>query len=174
MGAALADQDCSRFRSTIVSVPNVSIWQPNNRCTVANKIPELTLQVIDHEAVRSDSFPGGATYQTLVGDGPDAEAASDEVRIGIQTSPPGYATPHHSHPYTEIITVLEGEGVAWIEGGADEVALKPGMTLVLPANVPHGFKATGTSALVTYGLHLSPERLVTIHDDSPPETGHPV
>ena len=44
------------------------------------------------------------TYQTLVGD----TEGSTPVRVGIQTSPPGYATPIHSHPYMEILTILEG------------------------------------------------------------------
>jgi len=127
------------------------------------------VRVIRHDEVSLERFPGGATYRTLVGD----EAGPDEVRIGIQTSPPGYATPLHSHPYTEILTVLEGEGVAWIEGGAQEIALAPGTTVVLPADLPHAFRATGAAALVTYGLHLSSDRVVDIHDDSPPESGHP-
>ena len=130
-----------------------------------------TVQVVRHDDVALEHFPDGATYRTLVGD--DAEALSQEVRIGIQSSPPGYATPLHSHPYTEILTVLEGEGVAWIEGGADEIALAPGMTVVLPAKLPHAFRATGTGPLVTYGLHVSPDRIVDIHDDSPPESAYP-
>lgn len=128
-------------------------------------------QVIRHGDVALEHFPGGATYRTLIGD--DADARSDEVRIGIQSSPPGYATPLHSHPYTEILTVLEGEGVAWMEGGSEEIALTPGMTVVLPADLPHAFRATGERPLVTYGLHLSPDRIVDIHDDSPPDSGHP-
>jgi quercetin dioxygenase-like cupin family protein len=130
-----------------------------------------TVQVVHHDEVALEQFPGGASYRTLIGD--DAAGKSDEVRIGIQSSPPGYATPLHSHPYTEILTILEGEGVAWIEGGADEIALAPGMTVVLPANLPHAFRATGDTPLVTYGLHVSPDRVVHIHDDSPPESGHP-
>jgi len=127
------------------------------------------VQVIRHDQVALEHFPGGASYRTLIGD----EAGSTAVRIGIQTSPPGYATPLHSHPYTEILTVLEGEGVAWMEGSDDEIALSPGTTVVLPPDLPHAFRATGEAPLVTYGLHLSGDRIVAIHDDSPPESGHP-
>ena len=128
--------------------------------------------IIDHDAVPLEHFPGGATYRTLVGD----DQGSSPVRIGIQTSPPGYATPFHSHPYTEILTVLEGEGVAWMEDGPEsyiETPLKPGMTMVLPAHVRHGFRVTGETALVTYGLHVSPDRVVHIHDGSPEQAGYP-
>jgi len=131
------------------------------------------LRVIDVNSLPDKHFPGGATYRTLIGDGPDgARPESDPVRIGIQTSPPGYATPLHSHPYDEILTTLEGEGIAWTKDGG-EITLKPGVTLLLPANKPHAFRVTGKLPLVTYGLHLSGERLVDIHDDSPSEAGHP-
>ena len=89
------------------------------------------------------------------------------VRCGIQTSPPGYATPSHSHPYTEILTVLDGTGEAWTEGEAELVQLSPGMTLVLEAGRAHGFRVTGDRPLTTYGIHTSPDRIVEIHGDPP-------
>lgn len=66
------------------------------------------MPVVYHSEVVPEPFKGGATYQTLVGD----EHGSTPIRVGIQTSPPGYKTPLHSHPYMETITVLEGEGEA--------------------------------------------------------------
>ena len=77
---------------------------------------------------RSEPFRGGAVYQTVVGD----QQGSTPVRLGIQTSPPGYRTPLHSHPYMEVLMILEGAGEAWIEGSDDLIALAPGMTLVFP------------------------------------------
>jgi quercetin dioxygenase-like cupin family protein len=130
--------------------------------------PEDAASVIHHDAVRLEHFPDGATYRTLVGD----DDGTTPVRIGIQTSPPGYATPFHSHPYTEILTILEGEGVAWMDGG-DDTALAPGMTVVLPAYVRHGFRVTGETSLVTYGLHISPDRVVHIHDGAAKNAGYP-
>lgn len=130
--------------------------------------PKAEATVIRQDDVRVEQFPGGATYQTLVGD----DVGTNAVRIGIQTSPPGYATPFHSHPYTEILTVLEGEGEAWMDG-ADDTPLAPGTTVVLPAHVRHGFRVTGDVPLVTYGLHLSGDRVVHIHDGSPENAGYP-
>ena len=118
------------------------------------------MPVVYHAAVPLESFTGGATYQTLVGDAD----GSTPVRIGIQVSPPGYATPHHSHPYMEILTILEGTGEAWMEGQDGVIELKPGMTLVLPAHVRHGFRNTGTQPLKTYGVHASSHRLVDVHE----------
>jgi quercetin dioxygenase-like cupin family protein len=121
----------------------------------------LIMSVIYHKDIPLQLFPGGATYQTLVG---DADGLAP-VRIGIQVSPPGYATPTHSHPYLEIITILSGAGEAWIEGQDDLVALEPGVTLTLPANQRHGFRATGDQPLTTYGVHASPDRIVHVHEE---------
>jgi mannose-6-phosphate isomerase-like protein (cupin superfamily)/ketosteroid isomerase-like protein len=112
--------------------------------------------VIDHAALAPQPFPGGAAYCTLVGD----DEGSTSVRVGIQTSPPGYATPEHAHPYVEILTILEGTGEAWMDGVDGVIPLRPGMTLVLPADVVHGFRVSGAVPLVTYGVHSSPHRIV--------------
>ena len=119
------------------------------------------MPVIDHSRVAPEAFSGGATYQTLVGD----REGSTPIRVGMQTSPPGYKTPLHSHPYMETITVLDGQGEAWIEGVAELATMQPGVTLVLPANVRHWFRASGDRPLVTLGVHASPHRIVNLHDN---------
>jgi quercetin dioxygenase-like cupin family protein len=121
---------------------------------------EIDVPVVHHDDVPREVFRDGMTYQTLVGD----ERGSTPVRVGIQTSAPGTKTPLHSHPYMEILTVLEGQGEAWIEGTDDLFALSPGTTLVLPANVKHWFQAKGEKALITYGIHASPRRIVNVHE----------
>ncbi len=52
------------------------------------------MPVVHHSNVTAEPFKGGATYQTLIGD----EQGSMPIRVGIQTSPPGYKTAVHSHP----------------------------------------------------------------------------
>lgn len=121
------------------------------------------MPVVHHAEVAPEPFKGGATYQTLVGD----SDGTTPVRIGIQTSPPGYRTALHSHPYMETITVLDGQGEAWIDDGRGVVALKPGTTLVLPPNVRHWFGAIGDRALVTLGVHASAHRVVDVHGNPP-------
>jgi quercetin dioxygenase-like cupin family protein len=118
------------------------------------------MPVVVHSKVAPEPFKGGATYQTLVGD----EKGSTPIRVGIQTSPPGYRTPLHSHPYLETITVLEGQGEAWLQGREELVKLEPGVTLVLEPHQRHWFRATGDAPLRTYGVHASPRRIVVIHD----------
>ncbi len=114
------------------------------------------MPIVELNDVPKQPFPNGATYQTIVGD----DAGSTPVRVGVQISPPGYSTGTHSHPYMEIVSVIEGEGEAWMEGQEGVTAVGPGTTLVLPANVKHGFRVTGTKLLKTYGVHASEKRIV--------------
>ena len=77
-----------------------------------------------HESERPVvDFPGGATYRTLIG---DDNGADIPIRTGIQTSQPGYATRVHSHPYVEVLTVLEGRGEAWLDGEVGTIEMLPG------------------------------------------------
>ena len=120
------------------------------------------MAVVYHENVPIEPFRGGATYQTVVSD----HQGSTPIRLGIQISPPGYRTPLHSHPYMEALVILEGVGEAWIEGSDDLIALAPGMTLVFPTNVRHQFKTLGEKPLKTLGVHVSPHRIVIVHEDN--------
>jgi quercetin dioxygenase-like cupin family protein len=115
-----------------------------------------------HEAARPEvPFPGGATYRTLIG---DDNGANIPIRTGVQTSQPGYATRVHSHPYVEVLTVLEGCGEAWLDGEEAMVVLAPGVTISIPAGRVHGFRVVGDQPLVTYGIHTFPQRIVNFKD----------
>jgi quercetin dioxygenase-like cupin family protein len=121
------------------------------------------LTVIRHAERSIMPLAGGATYQPIIG---DDTGAGLPIRTGIQVSPPGYSTPLHSHPYPEILTVIEGRGEAWIVDAQGVVALDPGVTIVLPSNRPHGFRVVGERPLVTFGIHNSGKRIVNC--ESPP------
>ena len=68
------------------------------------------MPIVDLKDVPKQQFPNGATYQTVVGD----EAGSTPVRVGVQISTPGYSTGTHSHPYMEVVSIIEGEGEAFL------------------------------------------------------------
>ncbi len=72
------------------------------------------MPIVKLDDVEKQNFPNGATYQAIVGD----DEGSTPVRVGVQISPPGYSTGTHAHPYMEVVSVIEGTGVAWIEGRA--------------------------------------------------------
>ncbi|MDA1098539.1 MAG: cupin domain-containing protein [Proteobacteria bacterium] len=123
------------------------------------------MPIIDVKNVPKQAFPGGATYQTIVGD----EQGSTPIRLGLQVSEPGYSTGTHSHPYMEVVTVVAGTGEAWVEGQEGMTVIGPGITLVLPPNVKHGFRVTGSEPLQTYGVHASPDRMVEHFPEDPRE-----
>ncbi|MGH7047847.1 MAG: cupin domain-containing protein [Stellaceae bacterium] len=119
-------------------------------------MPDMPI-LIRHSDRPVVDFGNGATYRPLIG---DDNGAGVSIRTGIQTSPPGYETRPHSHPYVETLTVLDGNGEAWVEGEDGIIALSAGVTIALPANRVHGFRAIGDRPLVTFGVHASGKRIV--------------
>lgn len=117
------------------------------------------MPVVIHREVPARSFAAGSSYRTLVGD----EDGSTPICVGLQSCEPGYASGLHSHPYLETITVLAGQGEAWIEGNDQVVRLEPGVTLVFPPNVRHRFWVSEGQPLEILGVHASPCRIVNDH-----------
>ena len=106
-------------------------------------------------------FGPDAIYQPIIGD----DEGTTPVRTGIQTSQPGYVAPVHSHPYMEILHVLDGVAEAWIDGQDDrKVALRKGDTVAIPPGIPHSFRVVGNEVLRLLGTHASPKRIVEYTD----------
>ena len=88
---------------------------------------------------------GDRKFRVLLGPGRGCEAATQFVG----EIPPGRA-PEHSHPYDEVVLVLDGEGVAHA-GGSDR-ALAAGASVHLPRGLPHCLENTGQRTLVVLGV----------------------
>lgn len=88
---------------------------------------------------------GDRRFRVLLGPGRGCEAAT-QFRGEI---PPGRA-PEHSHPYDEVVRVLEGEGVAHTRGA--DLPLAPGSCIQLPRGLPHCLENTGSTTLVVLGV----------------------
>ena len=116
-------------------------------------------QVVRLEDTEVVSFGPLAHYQPIIGD----DEGTTPIRTGIQTSQPGYEAPLHSHPYLEILHVLEGTAEAW-EEGREKVLLRKGDTIALPPGIPHSFRVVGEEALRLLGTHVSPTRIVDYRD----------
>ncbi len=129
---------------------------PDNGPATITVIRETERPIVD--------FVGGATYRPIVA---DDTGEGLPIRTGIQTSPPGYATRVHSHPYVETLTVLAGRGEAWLDGEEARVASEPGVTVVLPAHRPHVFRVVGDEPLVTLGIHTFGKRIVNYKEQPP-------
>jgi quercetin dioxygenase-like cupin family protein len=88
---------------------------------------------------------GDRRFRVLLGPGRGCEAATQFVG----EIPPGRA-PQHSHPYDEVVYVLEGTGVA--HAGSSSRPLTPGTRVHLPRGLPHCLENTGPAALVVLGV----------------------
>ena len=66
------------------------------------------------------------------------ERGSKTLTMGISTFQPGSVIPLHSHNVEEAITILEGDGIAIIDG--QEFPVRPHDTTFVPPGVPHHFR----------------------------------
>jgi quercetin dioxygenase-like cupin family protein len=88
---------------------------------------------------------GDREFRVLFGPGRGCSAATQFVGH----IPPGRA-PDHSHPYDEIVLIMQGEGTAHI-GGAD-YPLSQGTYLHLPPGLVHCLENTGTGLMRVLGV----------------------
>jgi mannose-6-phosphate isomerase-like protein (cupin superfamily) len=118
----------------------------------------IVVKLDDTDVVK---FGPHAIYQPIIGD----DAGSTPLRTDIQTSQPGYVAPVHSHPYMEVLHILDGVAEAWIDGqDASRVTLHKGDTIAIPPGVPHSFRVVGDEVLRLLGMHASPRRIVDYKD----------
>ena len=77
---------------------------------------------------------GGGIYSTpLIVEATGAKVFSS----GVTTFPPSASIAVHTHNTDEQVTLLEGEGIAEVEGRQEQV--NPYDTTFIPAGVPHRF-----------------------------------
>jgi mannose-6-phosphate isomerase-like protein (cupin superfamily) len=88
---------------------------------------------------------GDRKFRVLFGPGRGCSAATQFVG----EIPPGRA-PDHSHPYDELVLILDGAGIAHI-GGAEH-ALAPGTCLHLPPGLRHCLENNGSAMLRVLGV----------------------
>jgi len=88
---------------------------------------------------------GDRRFRVLFGPGNGCSAATQFVG----EIPPGRA-PEHSHPYDEVVLVLEGEGV--LHAGTGDRQLAPGSCVHLPPGQPHCLENTGRDTLRVLGV----------------------
>jgi mannose-6-phosphate isomerase-like protein (cupin superfamily) len=88
---------------------------------------------------------GDRRFRVLFGPGSGCAAATQFVG----EIPPGRA-PEHTHPYDEVVLVLEGTGV--LHAGPADQALAPGSCLHLPPGQVHCLENTGRSTLRVLGI----------------------
>src|SRR5439155_26083574 len=79
-------------------------------------------------------FGPDAVYQLIIGD----DEGTTPIRTGIQTSGPGYVAPVHSHPYMEVLHILDGVAEPWVDGHESrKLTSRKVYTIAIPPEVPH-------------------------------------
>jgi quercetin dioxygenase-like cupin family protein len=107
---------------------------------VPASIAQDAMKVVSADEVvwKDDTLFKGAQIANLLGD-----PAKDETVVMRVKWPPNFKVPLHTHPVTEVLTVLSG---TLVDSMGDEtkkgVVLKPGSLLVLPANHIHSVWTT--------------------------------
>lgn len=69
--------------------------------------------------------------------------------------PPGGYVRLHKHPYKEIFIVQEG--VSTFTVGTETLEVHAGQIVMVPANVPHGFRNAGDQPLRQVDIHTNKE-----------------
>jgi mannose-6-phosphate isomerase-like protein (cupin superfamily) len=92
-----------------------------------------------------EQVTGDRRFRVLFGPGRGCEAATQFVG----EIPPGRA-PEHTHPYDEVVLILEGEGTA--HTGPGDQPLAPGSCVHLPPGRPHCLENTGSATLRVLGV----------------------
>jgi quercetin dioxygenase-like cupin family protein len=118
-------------------------------------------RVVRLDEVEVVKFGPSSTYQLIIGN----EEGTTPIRTGIQTCDPGYQASMHSHPYVEILHILDGVAETWFEGEEDDkIVLRKGDTISLPPDTPHTFRVVGDDRMRLLGTHISPHRIVRYRD----------
>jgi quercetin dioxygenase-like cupin family protein len=84
----------------------------------------------------------GVTWRTLTS---ADRTPTAQLTTGVCEIAPGGELALHRHPTLELYYFLEGSGLVRL-GGAER-SVRPGITVSIPADLPHGIRNTGTLPL---------------------------
>jgi quercetin dioxygenase-like cupin family protein len=96
---------------------------------------------VDHREVAVVPSPSGLPTQHLVSE----KIGSEALFVAQQWLRPGDRVLFHTHPVDEVLILLAGSGEARLDD--DTVSVGAGVTLFIPAEIPHGFRNIGTEQL---------------------------
>ncbi|MGH3304181.1 MAG: cupin domain-containing protein [Streptosporangiaceae bacterium] len=144
-GAAyeLDSDGAGRLRLDVVALPAASSPPAEGNTQPAANGPRVPLSH-DLQDCPAETT-GDRRFRVLFGPGRDCAAATQFVG----EIPPGRAA-EHSHPYDEVVLVLQGAGVAHVAGAERE--LSAGTCLHLPPGLRHCLENTGPQAMRVLGV----------------------
>jgi quercetin dioxygenase-like cupin family protein len=86
-----------------------------------------------------------------------------DLSFFVTNAPPGAGPKLHTHPYTEVFIVQEGE--ATFTAGEKEIVVTGGNVVVVPPETPHRFENTGADLLRQVSIHDAGEMQTTWLED---------
>ena len=101
-----------------------------------------------------DQLPSFGMSYEFVG-----ETQGAPISAYIVNAKPGQGPPLHTHPYVEVLFILEGSATVTL--GEEEREVKAGGIAVVPANTPHRFVNSGDTILRQIDIHASPTFIQT-------------
>lgn len=104
--------------------------------------------------LREADLPADGTARDLIGD----DHGGAGVSVIFTHAPPGRGPALHTHPYAEILILIEGQ--ATVFDGKQRREISAGDIVVVDAGEPHGFVNSGDRPLRQIDIHASP-RFVT-------------
>jgi mannose-6-phosphate isomerase-like protein (cupin superfamily) len=104
--------------------------------------------------LREEHLPRDGTAHDLIGE----QHGDVGVSVIFTHAPPGRGPSLHTHPYAELLILLEGQ--ARVFDGENERDITPGDIVIIEPGEPHGFTNTGETPLRQIDIHASP-RFVT-------------
>jgi HTH-type transcriptional regulator, repressor for puuD len=116
--------------------------------SATNSAPEPPSLLLRPESIGAFSRGSGVQTFPYVG---RWNSDRPSVTTGITLLPPGTAIPLHSHNVEECILVLDGSGVAVIDGA--EFSVSAGCSTWVPAGIAHRFASSPAEALRIYWVY---------------------
>jgi len=110
----------------------------------------MLMTVVDHASQPKDQWRPGVMTRMVA----SAATGTSQLAIFEQWCDPGLGAPAHLHAVEEVLTVLEGEAMVWVED--ERRQLSAGQSAVIPAGRKHGFHNTGTRILRVQAILASP------------------
>ena len=110
----------------------------------------MPLMTIDHASQPRDQWRPGVLTRMIA----SAASGTSQLAVFEQWCDPGLGAPAHLHAVEEILTVLEGEALVWMED--ERRQLSAGQSAVIPAGRKHGFENTGAGILHVQAILAAP------------------
>jgi mannose-6-phosphate isomerase-like protein (cupin superfamily) len=123
-------------------------------------------RVIAPDQAKRLGLPGRVSHEIISGAMGAANASVRLVEIPVAKPGETLRGPHVHHGFEECIYVLSGEGRMVTASGAQ--AIRPGDTVLVPAEEPHVTRNTGAATLLLLCFFPTPDVAKSTEDLVPP------